>query len=141
MIRFLPMITTFFSLVITSTAHADDIPRIENYSTPEEFMSSEGCQRNQLMYNYCASEIKQFHVLKLESLYQKFEQNSELEAAKTAWNDFVEKECKRFAKPYEMGSIYPLEIDSCKQALTKQRIGTLTKELSCNRDGGCSYPE
>ena len=141
MVRCLPMITVLLSLAITCTAHADDIPRLENYSTPEDFMSSEGCQRNQLMYNYCASEIKQFHVLKLESLYQKFEQNGELEAAKTAWNDFVEKECKRFAKPYEMGSIYPLEIDSCKQALTKQRIGTLTKELSCNRDGGCSYPE
>lgn len=141
MVRVLPMITTFFSLVITSTAHADDIPRIENYSTPEEFMSSEGCQRNQLMYNYCASEIKQFHVLKLESLYGQLEQTDELEVVKAAWNEFVESECKRFAKPYEMGSIYSLEIDSCKQALTKQRIRILTEELSCNRDGGCSYPE
>ena len=141
MVRFLPVITVCFPFLITSTAHADDIPRIENYVTPEEFMSSEGCQRNQLMYNYCASEIKKFHVLKLESLYQELEQNDELEAAKTAWNDFVERECQRFAQPYEMGSIYPLEIDSCKQALTKQRIGILTKELSCSRDGGCSYPE
>lgn len=141
MVRFSSVITVLFSFAIKSTAHADDIPRIENYSTPEEFMSSEGCQRNQLIYNYCASEIKQFHVLKLESLYQKLEQNDELEVAKTAWKDFVDRECKRFAKPYEMGSIYPLVIDSCKQSLTKQRIKILTKELSCNRDGGCSYPD
>ena len=86
-------------------------------------------------------EAEQFYALKLESLYQQLEQNDELEDAKSSWNTYVDKECARFAKPFEMGSIYPTEVNACKQSLTKQRIKNLTQELNCTRDGGCSYPE
>ena len=141
MIKALLQATTFVAFVTSAPAFADDAPRIEDYSSPEAFKLSEGCQVNQLMVNYCASEAEQFYALKLESLYQQLEQNDELEDAKSSWNTFVEKECARFAKPFEMGSIYPTEVNACKQSLTKQRIKNLTQELNCTRDGGCSYPE
>ena len=141
MIKPISRLVVCFAVVGISFANADDVPKIEDFSTPEEFKLSDGCQQNQLMYNYCASEAKRFYVLKLESIYKKLEQNEELEDSKSSWRDFVEKECKRFAKPFEMGSIYPLEIDACRQSLTKQRIKTLTSELNCDKDGGCSYPD
>jgi uncharacterized protein YecT (DUF1311 family) len=141
MIKTISRLVAFFAVVGISFANADDVPKIEDFSTPEEFRLSDGCQKNQLMYNYCASVEQQFYVLKLASIYKELEQNEELEGSKSSWTDFVEKECKRFAKPFEMGSIYPLEIDACRESLTKQRIKTLTSELNCNRDGGCSYPD
>ena len=141
MTRALLRVVTFFTFVTTASAYADDIPRIEAYSSPEDFKLSEECQVNQLMVNYCASAAEQFYTMKLESLYQQLEQNDELENAKSSWNNFAAKECARFAKPFEMGSIYPTVVNDCLQALTKQRIRNLTRELSCNRDGGCSYPE
>lgn len=141
MVRLIPLLTSLLSFFITPSAQAEDAPKIDDYPTPVEFMMSDECQKNQRMLNYCASKIKQFYELKLESLYQKLEQNDELRAANAAWNDFVDKECKRFAKPFELGSIYPLEIASCKESLTKQRIKALTDELSCNSEVGCSYLE
>ena len=50
-------------------------------------------------------------------------------AAQRSWLTYRDKQCAIWAEKYEGGTIVPLMVNSCKNALTKARIAELNKLL------------
>lgn len=64
-----------------------------------------------------------------------------LRAAERAWVAFRDAECGFAAKGVETGSIYPMILFACRQAMTEDRLATLKGYLVCPEgDLACPVP-
>ena len=133
------VVLSILTLLQGNTATAEQIPNIKEYPTVTDFLKSDACQKNQLMLNYCNSEVSNFYDYKLEALYKRLPNSKEVRDAQSAWLKFRDAECQRVAAGSYEGSIYGLLIEECKGSLTKRRIAIFETELNCKKDGGCGY--
>lgn len=61
-----------------------------------------------------------------------------LRAAERAWIGYRDAQCAFEGSGYAGGSMQPLVIDGCAEALTQRRTAELKRALSCAKDGaGC----
>lgn len=64
-----------------------------------------------------------------------------LVTAQRAWLDFRDKECRFAASGVEGGSIEPMIVSGCRQALTEARVAALEVYLACEEgDLSCPVP-
>lgn len=120
---------------------ADKIPDLSKFNSDEEFLRSVECQQNQLMVNSCFAKISEHYESILKDLYNKMPESEELINSQSAWLAYRSAECKWRAKPFESGSVYNTIISDCKTQLNKQRIRVFQSQISCTKDGGCSFPD
>ena len=62
------------------------------------------------------------------------ERLDKLRAAERSWVAFRDAECAFEGSAYEGGSMQPMVIEGCAEALTKRRTAELTSDLACARD-------
>ena len=61
-----------------------------------------------------------------------------LRAAERAWVAYRDAQCAFEGSQYEGGSMQPMAVDGCAEALTGRRTAELRKVLACEKDGaGC----
>lgn len=59
-----------------------------------------------------------------------------LRAAERAWVAYRDAQCAYEGAEYQGGSMQPMVVDGCAEALTERRTAALRKALSCAKSGG-----
>ncbi len=96
--------------------------------------------------NICADESYRQENRKLQVLYKRLmarirpDSQQKLQAAKLAWIDYRNKQCAFDSLGTEGGSVHPMIVSECYEALTREQNARLQRQLDCiEGDLSCGY--